>query len=142
MLSGMHAGIAIGGAAGALARYAVALLAGSWSGGVFPWGTLVANVSGSWLLGVLMRVLPVTMVKPAIRGGLTIGFCGGFTTFSTFAFDALLLVRLGQPSLAAAYIAASLLIGVASVVAGLAAGAWMVRRRGPAPAAALPGDRA
>lgn len=121
--------IVAGGVGGALARHAAAVLAGPAIVSPFPWVTLVVNVCGSWVLGALMGLLPATTVTPATRAGLTIGFCGGFTTFSTFAYEAVAFARQGQVREAAAYVSASLFLGVLAMLAGLAAGALMVRSR-------------
>jgi fluoride exporter len=125
--------IAAGGLAGAVARHAVGSLALDWAGRAFPWGTLLANVAGAWMLGVLMPVLPSTVASPAVRAGLTIGFCAGFTTFSTFSFEAVALVQAGHTDLAAFYVGASLLLGFTAMLAGLETGAWVLRRRHPHP---------
>jgi len=86
--------VALGGIAGANARYVVSnLAAGRW-GVAFPYGTLLINISGSALLGFLLGALP------SAAGGwrvlLGTGFCGGFTTFSTFAFETVALAERSQ----------------------------------------------
>lgn len=121
--------IAIGGAAGAFARHAAGTFVAAGAGSLFPWGTLFVNVSGSWILGLLMGLLPVTTVTPAVRAGLTIGFCGGFTTFSAFARESVSLAHQGRLALAAAYVAASLCLGVLAMFAGLELGTFVTRRR-------------
>jgi fluoride exporter len=124
----MHLAIAAGGVAGALARYAAGGLAASWFGLLFPWGTLVVNLTGSCALGFLMRLLPHTAVGPATRAALTVGVCGGFTTFSTFGLEVVMLGG-GRPALAAAYVVSSVVGGVAAVVVGMEAAGLLVRRR-------------
>lgn len=86
--------VALGGAIGALARYSI----GRWSferwGGTFPFGTLIVNVTGSLLLGFLIGFLPERAQMPsAIRPFLAIGFCGAYTTFSTFSVDTIVLAE-------------------------------------------------
>ena len=125
----LRGAIALGGAAGAIARYGCGLIAGGAAAG-FPWGTLVVNVSGCWLLGFLLRVLPHPSAGlPRLNAGLTVGFCGGFTTFSTFAFEALLLARAGQTGLASIYVAITLIVGVLATSAGIGTGSLLEGRR-------------
>lgn len=113
------AAIAMGGALGALARWVVAE-ALPHEPGQFPWDTLLTNVSGCLLIGVLM-VLVVerwpehTLVRPF----LGTGFLGGFTTFSTYAVDTRSLLAADRPGVALGYVAATVLVGLVAVVAAL-----------------------
>lgn len=111
--------IAAGGVAGAALRWAVVARLGA---GQFPWRVLAVNVAGSLLLGVL---LAEEWSHPSLRLGLhdagAIGFCGGLTTFSTFAFEVVDLIRHGAVVAAAAYGAASVAGTLAAAVAGAAA---------------------
>jgi CrcB protein len=112
--------LAIGGTAGTLARY---VLQGAiqTSGSTFPAGTLIVNLAGSFALGFLMRFLTGSLaVSPDLRAGLTIGFCGAFTTMSTFAYESVLLLEDGQLWRAAAYATGSVGGSVLAVIAGLA----------------------
>ncbi|MBA3884463.1 MAG: fluoride efflux transporter CrcB [Acidobacteria bacterium] len=125
----MHrSAIAIGGALGAIARYGVGVVAVAGAGTAFPWGTLAVNIAGAWVLGLLMCVLPRSTVRPSVRAGLTIGFCGGFTTFSAFAHETVVLSREGSQSLAMTYVVASVALGVMAISAGMAVGALLVGR--------------
>lgn len=82
------AAVALGGAAGALARWGVSSGVHRWLGRDFPWGTLTVNVLGSFAMGLLAVVLVERLaVAPAWRAGLLVGFLGAFTTFSTFAVE-------------------------------------------------------
>jgi CrcB protein len=111
--------LAVGGTAGTLARY---LLQGTLqpSASTFPVGTLVVNLAGSFVLGFLMRLLTGSLtVTPDLRAGLTIGFCGAFTTMSTFAYESVLLLEDGQVWRAAAYAAGSAGGSMLAVIAGL-----------------------
>lgn len=110
--------VAAGGVFGALARYGV----GVWFAGAtsFPWATLLVNFSGSLLLGFLLRSFPVWGTPPDARALLTIGFCGSFTTFSTFAFETVGLAQSGSYGLAAGYAIGSLVAGVVGVLLGMA----------------------
>ena len=110
--------IAAGGALGAMARYAV----GGWVqgplGAAFPWGTLIVNVSGSLLLAFLVRTLEGMAAPPEYRGFLAIGFCGAFTTFSTFGYESMELIQAGQWNRATAYVFGSVLLSLAATLAG------------------------
>jgi CrcB protein len=110
--------VAIGGAAGAVSRAAI----GMWAmriGGGFPWWTLLVNASGSFLLGLLMVLLPAPETGSGMRPLLALGFCGSFTTFSTFGYETVALWEAGAAPAAAAYVAASVGLGVAGVLTGL-----------------------
>jgi fluoride exporter len=112
--------IAIGGAAGTLARYGLSGLAQRFSA-LFPFGTLTINVTGSFILGFLMRFLLATTASPELRASLTVGFCGGFTTFSTFSYETAALVEDGEISRAVTYIVSSVLLSLLATFAGFAA---------------------
>jgi len=104
----------LGGAAGAVARVA---LAQAWppEPGTWPWATFVANVAGAALLGAVEARRDLS---GAARGLLGPGLCGALTTFSTLQVELVLLLDAGCEPLAAAYAAASLAAGLAAVVAG------------------------
>ena len=114
-------GVALGGALGSVLRYAVGLALVRAPLG-FPLGTLLVNVLGSFALGVLARWLSAPAFDPAWRIALTVGVCGGFTTFSTFSAELVALAQEGRVARAAAYAAASLVLGLAATAAGLAVG--------------------
>ena len=111
--------VAFGGILGALARFALGSAVGAPGPGSFPWTTFAINLTGSVLLGFLVRALPAWDAPEHLRALLTVGFCGSFTTFSTFGYEAVTLWTGGAPETAAAYVAASLGVGLAAVVAGL-----------------------
>lgn len=110
--------VGIGGAAGSIARYALSygLLGGCTLFG-FPAGTFAVNILGSLLIGILLEGLSST----AAAWLLVIGFCGGFTTFSTFSADTVRLLRTGDYGPAAAY----MILSVAVCLAFTAAGMWI-----------------
>ncbi len=111
--------VALGGALGAWARYHVAGWIYNRAGAEFPWGTLTVNVAGSFLLGIL---LPTLVSPPSMTPGrafVEVGCIGAFTTFSTFAFEAVTLIEAGQPRRAALYVLASLGLGLGAIVLGL-----------------------
>lgn len=115
--------IAIGGAFGAVARYAVDGWVSEATRASFPWGTLAVNASGSLALGLLYALAIERAALPAeLRGPLGIGFIGAYTTFSTFMLESLRLMEDGSYALAAANLAGSLAIGMVAVIAGVALG--------------------
>lgn len=116
----MAGAIFLGGGIGALARFGVGGVVGHWLGTAFPWGTLVVNLVGCLAMGLLVGLFALAWSPgPAGRAFLTVGLLGGFTTFSAFAADAVLLLDRGQELAAAAYVAASALGCVAAALVGL-----------------------
>lgn len=112
--------LAVGGMLGTLARYALGGLLQP-SSGSFPWGTLVVNLLGAFALGFLMRyLLGTTVVGPEMRAALTIGFCGSFTTMSTFSYETVTLLTEEEYWRASLYIAGSIGGTVFAVVGGAA----------------------
>lgn len=122
--------IAFGGALGAVARYGLGGWVHGWSGASFPWGTLLVNVLGSLVLGFSVRLLEGLAADPAWRGFLAIGLAGGFTTFSTFGYEALTLLQDGRTGAAFGYMVASVVLGLSAVFAGFLAAAWLLHWRG------------
>jgi CrcB protein len=114
--------IAIGSALGGVSRYLFGGLIQRLFDTSFPSGTLAINVVGSLLLGFIIRYsLETPAVSPELRGFLTIGFCGGFTTFSTFGYESAVMLEEGQWTRLAAYVGLSVLLTVAGTLAGFAA---------------------
>ncbi|RTL54546.1 MAG: fluoride efflux transporter CrcB [Bradyrhizobiaceae bacterium] len=112
--------VAVGGAFGSVARYLVGIGSGKLFGLDFPWGTLIINVTGSFLIGVFVESFALRWDLPQVaRVFLTVGICGGFTTFSTFSLDTAFLMERGELAAAAAYIAASVVLSIAALFAGL-----------------------
>lgn len=119
---GIVLSVAIGGAAGSVLRHFVNLWAARWFGGALPWGTLIVNVAGSFVLGALVGVLAARVdLSPHWRALLGVGFCGGLTTFSAFSMDAVLLAERGAWLLAAAYVAASVVFSLGAFALGFVA---------------------
>lgn len=121
--------IAAGGAIGAVARYGVGQVAYRVLGGGFPWGTLSVNVVGSIAMGAAIAWL-VTR-EPAgqgLRAFLAVGLLGAFTTFSTFALDAVTLYERKAYATAGGYVAASVVLSILGLFAGLAAGRALFER--------------
>ena len=110
--------VALGGAVGTLARFGIsaAMLGTSER---FPAATLLINVAGSFAIGWLSgEWSPV--LNPTLRAALTIGFCGGFTTFSTFSIETVRMAHAGQPGRALLYVLASVVLSVAAAALGVA----------------------
>lgn len=118
-----YAWIALGGALGALARYAV----GAWIyhrlGTRLPYGTFVINVTGCFLIGLTLTILDSHMsLSPAWRLAIPTGFIGAYTTFSTFEYETIRTVQHGHPVSAAVYFVGSLLLGYGAVWIGIVCG--------------------
>jgi len=115
--------IAVAGALGALARYGLEGLVSRRLPGAFPWGTFVVNVSGAFVLGFVFTVMTEQLtVAPWIRGAITIGFVGAYTTFSTFSFETYRLVEDGAVGIAAANALGSIAAGLGAVYLGVVSG--------------------
>lgn len=115
--------VALGGAAGAATRYVVDGFVSARLGGAFPWGTLVINLSGSLVLGILFALAIERGVLPAsIRGPLMIGFLGAYTTFSTLMLESWRLWEGGAVALASVNLFGSMVLGLAAVIVGLTIG--------------------
>lgn len=118
--------VALGSSAGGLARWGATLALARLAGIAFPWGTLFVNVTGSFVLGWFMTVVShrlgdaaVTWLKAEdLRLLVAVGFCGGYTTFSTFEYETFLLGR-GSWLPAAAYVALSVFAGLAALRFGV-----------------------
>lgn len=113
--------IALGGALGSVGRYWASNLIAGRAGKAFPWGTLLVNVSGSLIIGLLAAWLiseDRSQAHPRWREFLMIGVCGGYTTFSSFSLDTLNLLRAGQWFQAGAYAVLSLVLCLVAVWLG------------------------
>lgn len=112
--------IACGGALGALSRYYVIGLVTDWLGKDFPFGTLLVNVLGSFLIGILYVVVVLKMhVSPELKAILVVGFLGAFTTFSTFSLEAFNFINQGLLLSAVTYILSSVILCILAVWAGV-----------------------
>lgn len=115
--------IGLGGFAGAISRYLVDGFVVERTAGSFPWGTLVVNASGTFVLGLLFAMTTERAILPAeIRGPLMIGYLGAYTTFSTYLLETWRLVEGGAWGMALANLGGSVAVGVVAVVAGLTIG--------------------
>ena len=115
--------VGAGGFFGAISRYLVDGWVSELTAGRFPWGTLVVNLSGSFVLGLLFALTVERAAIPAAtRAPVMIGFIGAYTTFSTLTLESWRLVEDGSWALAIGNIGGSMLLGLVAVVAGLALG--------------------
>jgi CrcB protein len=113
--------IAVGSAIGGMSRYVIGGLVQRLLDTTFPAGTLLINVTGSFLLGAILRYgVETTTLTPELRAFLTVGFCGGYTTFSTFSYEAVALLEDGEWGRAGVYIGLSLLLSLVAVFLGFA----------------------
>lgn len=123
--------VAIGAAIGGVARLALTAFVQQRAGADFPAGTLVVNLTGSFLLGVLIRyALQSASVGPEMRAMLTTGFCGGYTTFSTFSYESAVLLEDGEYGRAGLYVGVSVVGALLATFAGFACAEWLLRLRG------------
>jgi len=111
--------VALGGALGALLRYLVAGFVQERLGGLFPWGTLFVNASGSFLLGFFFERALHSAVSAEWRLFFAVGVLGAYTTFSTYSYETLALLREGALGLAFAYALGTLALGVAAALLGV-----------------------
>ena len=100
--------VGVGGAVGSIMRYAIGLTTRQ---SLFPWATLAINISGSFVLGLFLT-WGLGRLSPAITTPIAVGVLGGFTTFSTFAWEGLFLSRSGRVGLALVYVLISVIGGV------------------------------
>ncbi len=112
--------IALGGVVGTLARWYLQGWIQTRSGlAGFPMGTLAINLAGSLILGFIIRLATgSTVITPELRAGLTIGFCGGFTTMSTFAYESVRLLGDGEYGWATLYMGGTIAGCLVAVMAG------------------------
>lgn len=113
--------VAIGSAVGGVARFLLSGMLQRSAATTFPFWTLVINVTGSLLLGFLMRYfLEGTPASPELRAMLTTGFCGGYTTFSTFSYETVALFEQGDAGRGVSYAVLSVLLALAGLFTGMA----------------------
>jgi CrcB protein len=119
--------LALGGVFGTLTRYALGLLFAARFGTAFPYGTLVINVTGCFVIGLVGTLAAERMwVTPELRLLIGVGFCGAFTTFSSFGYETVLLVRMGALAQAGFYVLASNALGLLAVFLGVKLAGLMV----------------
>jgi fluoride exporter len=113
--------VAVGSAIGGVARYLIGGLVQRLFDTTFPAGTLLINISGSLLLGTIIRYAGETStLTPELRALLAIGLCGGYTTFSSFSYETVALLEDGEWTRAALYVAGSVVLSLAATLLGFA----------------------
>lgn len=122
--------LALGGAVGTLARYGITGGMLAWLGSGFPWGTFAVNMIGSFALGLAIQGSETAALTPELRAMLTIGFCGAFTTFSTFSLETITLIQHGAWGRASLYTFGSLGLGLVFLVLGVLAAGVLIRPTG------------
>ena len=114
--------VGVGGFLGAIARYALGTYIGSRYGVRFPYGTFVINMSGCFLIGLILTLLARATASQYWRYLIPIGFIGAYTTFSTFEYETLRAVQDGQLTMGLLNVALSVIVGFVAVWAGAAMG--------------------
>jgi CrcB protein len=118
--------VAVGGALGSVARFACSSLIAGWFGQTFPWGTLVINVLGSFVIGFFATLTGPdgrVLVSGDVRQFVMVGICGGYTTFSSFSLQTLNLAQDGEMVRAGLNVVGSVVLCLVSVWIGYAAAA-------------------
>ena len=123
--------ICLGGAVGTAARYLLGGLIARWAGPDFPFGTLLINVLGSFLIGIIQQLgLSSLLLPEALRVALAIGVLGGFTTYSSFSYETIKLLEAGSWAAATTYVALTTGLCLACCAAGLSLGRVLTEGRG------------
>ncbi|MGD0508800.1 MAG: fluoride efflux transporter CrcB [Terriglobales bacterium] len=124
---GKYFAVGVGGFVGSIARFWLAVYVGQRMGTRFPYGTFLINVSGSFLIGLVMTILTEkTHLSPTYRYLIPIGFIGGYTTFSTFEYETLRVIQDGQFTIGLLNIVLSVLVGFLMVWTGAMVGKAIV----------------
>src|SRR5690242_20431587 len=113
--------VALGSALGGVARYAFTLLGSAWFGDAFPWGTILINALGSFIIGFFATLTGTDgrfLVRSETRVFVMVGFCGGYTTFSTFSLQTFFLLRHGEWPAALGNVVVSMIVCLAAVSIG------------------------
>lgn len=112
--------VGLGGGVGSVARFLCQRSVSAWYPHAFPFGTLIVNFLGCFLIGLLLGLMEKgNIVKPELRLLLLTGFCGGFTTFSAFAAENIQLLKDGRLLYFTIYLVASVVLGILATFAGL-----------------------
>ena len=110
--------LAIGGLVGVVGRYELGVWISNWNTTPFPWATFAINITGSLAIGFFMRYLTGVASSPEVRLMLTTGFCGGFTTMSTFSYELVSLFTERQYGLGLLYLASTIILAPLACLAG------------------------
>ena len=112
--------VGVGGSVGAIARFAMTRFAVARFGDTFPWGTLTINLLGAFTVGLILTWLTErTAAAPEFRLVLVVGFLGGYTTFSSYTFEAVAMAQRGNWLGASSYVFGSNVLGLAACAAGI-----------------------
>ena len=115
--------VGIGGFVGAISRFQISLWLNVWSvqrfGRVYPFGTFAVNIAGCLLIGILMGLAAEKKIPDLYQKLLVTGCLGSLTTFSTFGYETVGLIRNDRPGLAALYVIANLVVGLVAVIVGM-----------------------
>lgn len=115
--------VAVGGALGSVARYLLSAIIQEQAQSNFPWGTMTVNVLGCFVIGLVTALAAGHgIISPSLKLILTTGFCGGFTTFSTFMNETVTLSNGGNSIMALLYLAISILLGFIAAILGIQLG--------------------
>jgi fluoride exporter len=114
--------VALGGAIGSAARYLVGAFVANRFGPDFPWGTFIVNVSGSFLIGVILSFVGGGLLPAGARPFLAVGVMGGYTTFSTYNHETLQLIQGGEFGAATFNTVGQVVVGLVAVYLGVAVG--------------------
>lgn len=117
--------IGLAGALGAVARYLVGRFIAERAGSQFPFGTLLINVTGAFVIGLLSALIGRKLISPALQTTLTTGFLGGYTTFSTMSWESVQLARGGSTRTSMLYLGSNLILGLPAAALGLLLGWWL-----------------
>ncbi len=121
---GMVLLVGIAGAFGAVSRYLLGRFVAERAGSQFPLGTLIINLSGAFVIGLLFALVAHKHLSATIQLPLATGFLGGYTTFSTMSWESVQLVRGGSTTRSILYLGGSVLLGLLTATLGIAAGGW------------------
>jgi CrcB protein len=117
--------LSLGGALGVNLRFWLGAWISRWSSPLFPWATFTINVTGSFAIGLLTILLARWLPHPNFRLFVVVGFLGGYTTFSSYAFETLTLAERGEIVPAMAYAAGSVVMGLVAVSLGVLAARFL-----------------
>lgn len=117
--------VGLAGSVGAVCRYLLGRFIAERAGAEFPFGTLLINVTGAFLIALLFALATRKMLSPAWQTVLATGFLGGYTTFSTMSWEGVQLARGGSSRLGLLYFGGNLLFGLLAALLGLALGGWL-----------------
>jgi fluoride exporter len=117
--------VCLAGAVGALARYLLGRFVAERSGSQLPLGTLIINITGAFVIGLIAGLVGQKILNPAIQLTLATGFLGGYTTFSTMSWEGVQLARGGSTRIGLFYLGGSILFGLMAAFLGIALGGWL-----------------